>query len=365
MKALYFAFYILCSLILFSLHSEEPKKESKIIYFVQGYNGDFFNSDPEVQKALAARGIDPIPYAQLRKAAEAEGYDLRVCELHAPCLKDITGRPIEDFKYLIVFEVIKKQMSYLWKYPKEKMVLVLWEPPSVIEHNYEPVYHTFYSKVYTWRDDLVDNKKYFKIYYPSLKPMIEDVLDFDRKKLCTMICGNKTSDHPNELYSERKNVIDYYQNHHPNEFDLWGIWWSFDIPFYKGYFEVPKKDILKYYKFSYVYENIHGISGYITEKMFDCFWAGCVPICWGAPNLSDHVPKNCYIARSDFASNEELYNFLNTMKEEEYNKYLENIRKYLASSQAYGFTSDNFVKTFMEIIRAPVPEKNKVQLKNL
>ena len=48
--------------------------------------------------------------------------------------------------------------------------------------------------------------------------------------------------------------------------------------------------------FAICYENARDIPGYITEKIFDCFFAGCVPIYWGgAPNVTDHIPANTFI----------------------------------------------------------------------
>lgn len=31
---------------------------------------------------------------------------------------------------------------------------------------------------------------------------------------------------------------------------------------------------------------------YVTEKVYDAFVAGCVPIYWGAPNIHDFIPHN-------------------------------------------------------------------------
>ena len=36
------------------------------------------------------------------------------------------------------------------------------------------------------------------------------------------------------------------------------------------------------------------VKGYITEKIFDSFFAGVVPIYWGAENITDYVPKSLY-----------------------------------------------------------------------
>jgi hypothetical protein len=57
---------------------------------------------------------------------------------------------------------------------------------------------------------------------------------------------------------------------------------------------------LEKYKFSICYENARDTPGYITEKIFDCFFAGCVPIYWGANNITDHIPKECFIDKRDF-----------------------------------------------------------------
>lgn len=46
-----------------------------------------------------------------------------------------------------------------------------------------------------------------------------------------------------------------------------------------------KHDTLSKYKFSVCFENGKNLSGFITEKIFDCFSAGTIPIYWGADNI--------------------------------------------------------------------------------
>ncbi|MCL1721757.1 glycosyltransferase family 10, partial [Vibrio parahaemolyticus] len=50
---------------------------------------------------------------------------------------------------------------------------------------------------------------------------------------------------------------------------------------YKGSVE-SKTHTLKNYKFCICFENAQMIEGYITEKIFDCFFSATVPIYWGA-----------------------------------------------------------------------------------
>jgi hypothetical protein len=46
--------------------------------------------------------------------------------------------------------------------------------------------------------------------------------------------------------------------------------------------------------------------GWITEKIFDCMRADCVPVYWGASNVLDYVDPEAFVDRRRFASNSEL-----------------------------------------------------------
>jgi hypothetical protein len=118
---------------------------------------------------------------------------------------------------------------------------------------------------------------------------------------------------------------------------------------YKG-IASPKIPILRNYKFNICYENIRDIPGYITEKIFDCFFAGCVPVYWGANNVTDHIPKDCFIDKRDFHGYEELYDYLKNMSDKDYLKYLINIEAFLKSDKAYPFSSECFSKTISEAL---------------
>ncbi len=232
-----------------------------------------------------------------------------------------------------------------------KAVVMLFEPPSVIPENYDPRYHAAFERVYTWRDDLVDNKKYFKLFYFAMRPMIRNRVPFTAKKLCVLVNANKSSGYPSELYSERRRVIDFYQQYHPAEFDLYGAGWDRSrYSVHKGGLE-DKVIALNGYKFCICYENIADQLGYITEKIFDCFAAGCVPIYWGAPNVTDYIPKNCFIDRRDFGSDAAVYEHIKSMPEAVFNEYIANIKAFLASPQAQLFAEENYVPFFVSVVR--------------
>ncbi len=64
-----------------------------------------------------------------------------------------------------------------------------------------------------------------------------------------------------------------------------------------------KMDVLSEYRFSLCFENMPML-GYVTEKIFDCFYAGTVPIYLGAPDISDLIPADAYVDMRDFGSND-------------------------------------------------------------
>ena len=114
--------------------------------------------------------------------------------------------------------------------------------------------------------------------------------------------------------------------------------------------KTDKKEVLEKYKFAICYENARDIDGYITEKIFDCFFAGCIPIYWGANNVTEHIPKECFIDKREFESYEDLYEYINYMSNEEYLKYINAIENYLNSSKANEFRAEYFANTIVETI---------------
>ena len=235
------------------------------------------------------------------------------------------------------------------KFPQKKMLLFIWEPPTVIKYSSDYLSH--FKRVYTWDDDLVDNKKFFKFYYPELKPMLTNLPSFEDKKLVTQMSSNKKSKHERELYSERERIIQFFED--KNDFDFYGFAWA-DKGYknYKGSVD-NKLETLKNYRFNVCYENIYDVRGYITEKIFDSFAAGVIPIYWGASNVTDYIPKNCFIDRRDFKDFAAIYDYIRTMDKATYETYLENIRTFLKSDKAKLFTTEMFEVIFMEAIRFP------------
>jgi len=248
-----------------------------------------------------------------------------------------------------------------------KSYLLIFESELIRPDNWDISKHDYFQKIFTWQDDIIDNKKYFKFNFAQNIPKTIEKNLSKKEKLCTLIAGNKKVNHPLELYTKRIEAIKWFEKNHPEDFDFYGIGWDkFSHPnkyinyflfktnmatllqpkfsSYKGRID-SKKEVLEKYKFSICYENARDIPGYITEKIFDCFFAGCIPIYWGANNITEHIPKECFIDKREFDSYEKLYKFLKNMSEEQYLEYLNNIEEYLNSESSYQFSSDYFAKT--------------------
>lgn len=270
-------------------------------------------------------------------------------------LSKLKGRlKSDDVRYYVVWNKPHAvSQRILQKLPRDKAILFMWEPPSTLPKLYSRKYLKHFKRIYTWDDDLVDNKRYFKFYYPVLQPMLPDLPSFEEKKLCSFMFSNKRSKHPKELYSEREKVVQFFEDKPQNDFEFYGKLW--EQKGYKNYRGAPVDKIatLKNYRFSICYENIFDVKGYITEKIFDCFAAGTIPIYWGASNVQDYIPENCFIDRRKFKDNEELYVFLKSMDAATYNDYLDNIRAFLKSDKAQLFSTNMFTTIFLEAIRIP------------
>jgi hypothetical protein len=335
----------LCFLLLGgSLHGE------KIVQCITN-----FPIDPEVYtRALQKRG-----YEGKVVVIDIKDYDAVLLKkkghwLHRLHLDYFNRVDLPDQIDKIVFFNLPSKIARkydLSRLPKEKLILFMWEPKTVLRRMYLPRVHNWFSQIFTWDDSLVDEKRYFKFYYPVLKEMVEAVPTFEEKKFCTLVATNLCSKYKQELYSEREKIIHFFEAIGEKGFEFYGHRWDPKVhSSYRGAV-ADKLGTIKQYRFSICYENTRDAPGYITEKIFDCFAAGTVPVYWGASNVDQYVPKDCFIDRRAFASNEELYQFLKGMSKEAYQGYLERIKAFLASETAQRFTlvqlEDDFCRAIL------------------
>jgi len=296
------------------------------------------------------------PFFLLKEKLKENGYDLSTQDINT----------IKESEIVIYNEMPQKL-------PDDedigKSYLLLFESELIRPDNWNIDKYKYFHKIFTWKDDIVDNKKYFKFNFAQNIPNTIDKDLSKKENFCTLIAGNKKVNHPLELYSKRVEAIRWFEKNHPEDFEFYGIGWDrythpnkyiryaldkskISILFkpnfknYRGKVD-SKKEVLQNYKFAICYENARDIPGYITEKIFDCFFAGCIPVYWGANNITEHIPKECFIDKRNFETYKELYDFMKSIDEEEQIGYLDNIEKFLNSDKIYQFSSEHFAENIM------------------
>lgn len=259
---------------------------------------------------------------------------------------------------IVIFEHIDYIFleKFVYRHETALRILIPWEPDVVIAGHEEYKLRkvaTFFDYILTWNDLLIDNIKFFKLNYPQnlrLKNLAGDFSDFHNRKLLVQISSNKSSSNPKELYSLRKKFNQIAGDYLSNNYFFYGYGWSNNNPNYLG--EINDKfNALKGYRFSLCFENMKNTDGYITEKIFDCFSAGVVPIYFGANNISNYIPEDTFIDLRQFDGAEELFQYLISMDYEIWRQYLDSSISYLTSNAAYVFSIENYVETIFKIIQ--------------
>jgi len=333
-KTLLFIFFIIVTI---HLHADT-------VYLVP-----FGNHDPHLFffNPFAFRDEISKPFCCLRQELERAGYTIKITTDGADLDNDFTA-------LISVNEISDTLLENLSEFPKERCFFIALDPPIVLPYGriYDREYSAAFGHVFVMFDDLIDNSTYYKFYYPQPRlQMLSSIPKFNQKKLCTLIACNRDygfADHPKVIYPARKKIIQFFETLPPGEFDLFGLFWE-GYRDWKGPI-THKWSVLKNYKFSICYENTKDQSGYITEKIFDSFVGGCVPVYWGADNIMDYIPKTCFIDRRDFESDEELYYFMKKMDRKTYKGYLKSINNYLKSPAAQLFSINHFVEIIMQEI---------------
>ncbi len=288
---------------------------------------------------------------------------------------DIFLKSPEDYKNKNVFlisSLANKNTEKIISLGAKPLLLLCLESPFIATRFYlslNKISRLFkYSYVFSgMRKRLSDKTHYRQMFFPQ-SPVSDLVkTNFKEKRLITMISSAKSigdwkkdillklsfGRNVKEIYSERIKSIKYFSQN--NEFDLYGYSWDkINVDkntkdaiskSYKGTVD-NKHQSLEKYKFALTFENSI-FEGYVTEKIFDCFFVGVVPIYYGAPDIEKYVPKNTFIDFRKFNNYSDLNNFINNITEEAYLQYQNNIKKFLSSEQFHLFSEEKFANNIL------------------
>jgi len=275
----------------------------------------------------------------------------------------------------------------------------IMEPPVVAPQLYREIgsLTRYFGRVYVHNTEGVGYQKHFnhqsnlrKFCFPQVENgVIEHLWNNKDRGFLTMISSNKTASpylrlrrgrnpmslqillnkglKDSELYSERVRALVAFQS--LGSVDLYGYGWDTSLyqilrnisgsqifPYmywknrkalraiYKGQVK-SKYETLSRYRFALCFENMV-MPGYITEKIFDCFYVGTIPIYLGAPDVEKYIPKDCFIDMRDFDNYAKVYPYLANLSDDDISSFREAAREYLSSEQYQPFTKERFVEQF-------------------
>ena len=324
---------------------------------------------------LPVKGIKNYGYmfAALRRQLAAHGIDLATQDIHSP----------EESRLVISLDVVDFFQTYQRR-PNQLLYLVLNEPATYYPELWKKENHAVFDRVFTYDYTLADEKKYIHHYFAidldgySPTPTVTQA-DFNQRKLLVIMSGmlQLTRPKPNSssLLYTRYRTLRWFAQHLPDTFDFYsrGIdpatfrsfrglgvlqgvlprlvtnWVAEHVATRRRRLvdsinrgPVPpngKLEVIRNYRFAVCYENTC-LPGYISEKLFDCMFAGCVPVYLGEPNIEQFVPPTCYISRAQFASDAELAKFLQRMPYAKYAGYIAAIQQFTAGVEKQKFGSE-------------------------
>ena len=119
----------------------------------------------------------------------------------------------------------------------------------------------------------------------------------------------------------------------------------------QGQYEGPcqnKLDTIGKYQFAGCFENMI-YTGYVTEKIIDCFVAGTIPLYLGAPDIEAWIPPESYIDLRKYSSYEELAALINEMSPSDGLKLVSAGRDYLATEAGATHSHESFARNVIRL----------------
>ena len=307
-----------------------------------------------------------LPWRQLREAFLAHGVALNTADRNR-------GRPV-------AFELHLNAQRRLRKPSARPCYTYLSEDPLVRRSNGDPEVLANYRLVFTNNETLIDGRHTLRLDYPNdLRPRA--VAGWQARDLhCVVIASNKAliNPDPRNLHAARLAVIREYERAAPERFALFGHGWdqppvrpghlgriearlrrwlgrrqrnARPFPSWRGTV-VRKAEVLDRARFCICYENTRGSPGYLTEKIFDCFTSGCVPVYIGTTHAEPPIPADCFIDGDRFATPAALRQFLDQVTPAQFAGCQQAILRFLASPASARFGNAHFCATLVERIVA-------------
>ncbi len=286
------------------------KPKASLIYIDPSYHHFLNNGLFKLSDLQLNRDNQLLPFIRMKMAVEASGGQVQTADF----LSKTNDLSIAEYYSLGLDDRFETVLS---NHQASLEAFVIMEPPIVAPHLYAqlPRLTQIFKRVYLhniegdgYSLDNVDISKLRRLFWPLPYPGVLEPQwsETNRLNRAIVVNGNhKAWGKSAELYSVRIAAMVELVSH--NCLDLYGMgwdkWWdsrSFWPPYflnfktlmsiYKGQC-ASKYEVMSRYDFSICIENMQ-MKGYISEKIFDCFYAGTIPMYFGAPDISTYIPQD-------------------------------------------------------------------------
>lgn len=289
-----------------------------------------------------------LPFARLREHLAQQGIPLHTADK----LRD--GSERRELNHYWSLGLVKGHEAFIGDPNVRLRGFILLEPPLVqpeiyaalphLSADFEEVFlHNVEGDGYSLEGVVQDRLRKFCWPQPYGDVLSEFWYQDHRQNKLVAIAGNHNPGRRKpELYSERIKAIAALSE--CNGIDLfgrgWERWWSrqsFWWPYWRfrraimSSYQGPcssKWEVLSKYRFSLCFENMP-MTGYVTEKIFDCLYAGTVPVYWGAPDIENLIPAGAYVDMRNYSSYQEMYNHVLNMSEKQWHAMRKVARDFL------------------------------------
>ncbi len=326
------------------------------------------------------------PHMYLRDYLQQQGIEARTADY-------LPEKPTHDLNLYISFGMFRDYKKLARRKDITLSAFFIFEGPVVEPSIYRQITkdQKYFPRIFSWSDS--DSLLHFTkkplhcrhFHWPqSFDQVQEQIWSRRDRKFFVMINSNKLPRvYWNELYTERMRAVAYFSQY--NAIDLYGVGW--DEPSWRlGRTRVPytlrrfyrfglaqwqkikpdpllqaarrvycgktesKSSILGNYTFALCFENSI-LKGWITEKIFDCFFSGTIPVYLGAPDIEDYIPRDCFIDMRNFPDYPTLHKYLNSLTSADVDGFRLRAREFLKSPQYEPFTKRAFANIFRKIIQ--------------
>lgn len=313
-------------------------------------NNQFFNLDDK----FLNRDNGLAPFVRLKEDLEKKGFEVCTFDLalNANDPSQYNGSYYLSFGRL-------RDTAVLRQLQVKPYGFIIMEPPLIKSKPYKllPELTSFFENVFihnTTGDGYdiqrVTTSKLKRLYWPQpFDDVLEKYWNRQNRELKVVMINAKHRQRgfsARELYSQRIKWCLALNKFLP--VDIYGRGWadffsknSVSISYVLNYFGIQKIykgpceskfEVMSRYDFALCFENFI-MDGYITEKIFDCFYSGVIPVYWGGDHITQYIPEKCFIDLRRFKDAKALALHLKALTPEQKSEYRENARQFIKDPQ--------------------------------